>query len=157
MQHARLELHKRRTAIARAFDEAEDQDPASFARALLVRHACILVSGLLERSLDDALNNYALRNASPRFRRFVQRRLGEHNNLNSERILEILSAFDVLWRDHIAAFIDGERLEAINSVYGLRNSIAHGRDVSLNLSSMQRYADLVVEVLDEVFALLGCT
>jgi hypothetical protein len=155
--YARLELYRRRTAIARACDEARNLDPASFARALLVRHLCILVSGFLERSIDDALNNYAASNASPRFSRFVERRLGDHNNLNSEKILKILEDFDVFWRNHIEDFIDDERLEAINSIYGLRNSIAHGRDVSLSLGSMLRYADRVDEVIDEIFALLGCT
>lgn len=117
------------------------------------RYITVLVSGYLEVSVQSTLDLYAQKRSSPSVASFVSDRLEGFVNLNSDRIGQLLGAFDSSWRESFETFLDEEKKAAVNSVVGLRNTIAHGRDTGVTLGSIQRYyqqCDLVVSFIENL-------
>ncbi|MBV8581462.1 MAG: hypothetical protein JOZ86_12630 [Candidatus Eremiobacteraeota bacterium] len=156
MRRARLELHRRRLRLESVFNAAEPLSSIAETKSLLTRYLCVLLSGFIERSVKDAINNYATRKSSPEFVRFVDKRTRRSVNYGAERLIALLSDFDETWENDLRTFLDVRREEALNSVKSLRNRIAHGDDVSLGYAQMRDYTNAVYEVIDHVYDLLGC-
>ena len=112
------------------------------------RYLCVLTAGLLETGMRAILEEYVRRNADERVRsRFAGRREWGRNPDRGE-IVGTLKSFDERWGNEISAFLSGRLGHDVNSVMNNRNRIAHGGDVELGPTDMERYFEGVVEVIE---------
>ena len=118
------------------------------------RYLCVLTAGLLETGMRAILEEYVRRNADERVRsRFASRREWGRNPDRGE-IVGTLKSFDRRWGNEISAFLSGRLGDDVNSVMNNRNRIAHGGDVELGPTDMERYFEGVVEVIEYVDGLV---
>jgi hypothetical protein len=74
-------------------------------------------------------------------------------NPYSYRIETLIGSFDQLWKDRLTEFLTPERVEAINSVVGLKNNIAHGGEATVTYLTIKSYYELsqgVIEFLTDL-------
>ena len=115
------------------------------------RYLCVLVSGYLEKSIAELMLEHARNNGSLTLQRFVEKRTRRFANANFERLLDLLSSFDQDWCRDLGA----EHKDAVDSVVGLRNSIAHGGMVGVTYQRVAEYHARVQLVVDRIAALCG--
>ena len=146
-----VELRRRRidAVFSRAVSLAEHSDAAQL-QADFARHLCVLVSGFVERSVVDLVLAYADDKTARQVLSLLDASLRRVSNLDTERVLQVVGSLDAGWRQRLEAFITDQHRQALNSVVGLRNDIAHGGGGSLSLGQVQRYWVSVQEVIEEV-------
>lgn len=123
-------------------------------RAEITKYLCVLSSGLLEVSVRDILNRYAIRRSSESIQRFIASRLSDLQSAKVGNIMELLQAFDPgaaeVWRKSLS----DEQTASIDSIVNNRHQIAHGRSIGLSFDVFQRYnlhANQALEKLEKVF------
>ena len=116
------------------------------------RYLCVQVSGFLETSIQTVLSDYARCQSSKHVSRFVDAQVGRFQNLNMERILNLVGQFDPDWEKELRIATEDEPKDAVDSVVANRNRIAHGEDVGITFGRVSRYYDnakLVVDLLQK--------
>lgn len=112
------------------------------------RYLCILVSGFLENALKELYGTYAQNKAQPRVANFVKARLETFRNPNMERVLQLANSFSPEWREALERAAGSKVKDAVDSIAGNRNSIAHGRSVGLTYSRMYDYYKTALKLVD---------
>jgi hypothetical protein len=112
------------------------------------RYLCILVSGFLETSVQAVLREYARDKASPNVQNCVESRLKQLQNAKMHKILELLGAFSPEWRNGFESATKGECADAVNSVVGLRNNLAHGDSAAITLSRIAEHYKGVLKAIE---------
>ena len=102
------------------------------------RYLCILVSGYLETSIKEILSEYTRRRADPTVRNYVETQLEWFQNPSLEKVAQLLGAFDKSAVSTIDA-LDQSTKDAVNSINNNRNSIAHGRNVGIGITTLAGY------------------
>ena len=109
------------------------------------------MSGFVEKSVTELLVAFAGREGSPVLQGYVEKSLRRRSaNVNKERLLQLLGAFDADWRTEYDAFVTDEREAALNSVVTLRNGIAHGEFSTLSLGRMREYWRSIEKIIDHL-------
>lgn len=129
-------------------DEADLQMRSDFARYL-----CVLVSGYVEKSIQELAHHWTRRSAAPSATSYVGRELSFFQNAKSEAILTLVGSFDPIWRKRLESDYSDE-LQAVNSVVGNRHQIAHGGTASVSYAWVKEYYDRVqrlIDVLQDMF------
>ena len=114
----------------------------------MAKYLCVLVSGFLERSVEDVLVRHSSQ-ARPTVSRYIERTL-RIGNLNTERLCQLLAHFDEAWPNALAAELSNGGKDAIDSVHGLRNQVAHGTDVGLSLATITDYHQRIGRIVDRI-------
>jgi hypothetical protein len=124
----RQSLQQIETVIRRAGAQSDD-----FLAAQVAQHVCVRLSGTLENAVRQNVIRMISPSSHPRALRYVSRRLSEFQNPKPGKIEELFEAFDKDWLSKLQAFWEPEVKDAIGSIVGQRNIIAHGgaTDVSL--------------------------
>jgi hypothetical protein len=112
------------------------------------RYLCVLVSGFLEQALTELVVEHARRTGGPSLVRYVHSRMRRHSNVNTQRLLELAGSFHQDWRVDLERYIVDERKAAIDSVVDLRNTIAHGRQTSVTMTTVRGYYEHVKDVVE---------
>lgn len=158
----RAEVQRMRDRIDRAFSLI-DQIPLDQyeLRSLLAKLLCIFVSGFLERAVRELAMERCRKSSDRTVQSFVSSQLAKFTNPNTERILQLVGSFDLKSRESAELFIVDEKKEAINSINGLRNAIAHGDDLeTLTYVRIKGYYDSldpVIRFLADIFDPLPAT
>lgn len=118
-------------------------------RSDVVRHLCVLVSGVLQKSTIELL----LAHSTPRTRKTVVRYVAEQlkwfRNPLPGTLLDLLGNFDLELKEETKTFLAVDnRHTSVLSVVKLRNRIVHGEDVILGESDLRSYHEAVVEVIE---------
>ncbi len=113
-----------------------------------VKYLCILSSGHIENSIRHIYGQYAENKSHENIANYINSNLRKFQNPTTEKIVNLTSAFSKEWGDELNKFISEEMETSINSIVGLRNSIAHGQSVTVTFSSMQRYWENTIKVLE---------
>ena len=95
------------------------------------RYLCILVTGFLEKSVEQAILNYVDSQGNHRLSSYVAETLRSGRSMRAETIFKIVGDFDEQWKSLLVLKLTLRHREAIGSVYASRNKIAHGEDVDL--------------------------
>src|SRR5271166_3563423 len=103
----------------------------------MARYLCVLVSGYVERALPELSIEWCRRQSGPTVVKYASTHLRRVQNLNAEGLRQVLRAFEASWGDALDTDYP-EEISALNSIYGNRNQIAHGGDVGLTLTQVQR-------------------
>ena len=112
------------------------------------RYLCVLVSGFIEAAVAELAIEHCRSRADVRVNRYAARQLARLQNLKTERLLQLMGAFDPDWLNDLERFVDGPRKDAIDSVIDLRNKIAHGDSVGLSYQRISEYYERVKEVVE---------
>ena len=124
------------------------QDEA--ASAALSRFGTILACGFVDRAVE-AIVIERLSNASGhRALKFIKARLSRGTNYNSGKIVELLGLFDEEWQEAFKSFLaahDKEK-ESLNSLYSVRNAVAHGRSSDISYRVLKERVEDVKAVID---------
>ena len=119
------------------------------------RYLCILVTGFLEKAVEQAILNYVDSQGNHRLSSYVAETLRSSRSMRAETILKIVGDFDEQWKSNLALKLTPRHREAIGSVYASRNKIAHGEDVDLPYRQVSSDYALVREAvgfIEEIIA-----
>ena len=111
------------------------------------KYLCVLVAGFIEKSFAEMMLEHARRCGSPSLQRYVEQNTSKFTNANCAKIGQLLGAFDPTWRIQIEAYLVDERKAAVDSIYSLRNNIAHGVSVGVTYASVRQYFAKVCDVV----------
>ena len=138
--------------LGATFDRASAFSENPTALADYARYLCILVSGFIERAVDDIFHEYVGERSHPSIHRYAQRNI-RSRNVNTERLFQILAQFDPDWATQLQSNLSPAQIAAINSIHGNRNRIAHGEDSDLTFHQVRSDYEMIKEVialLDEI-------
>lgn len=115
-----------------------------------VKYLCILSSGHIENSIRYIYGTYAKNKSHQNIANYIQNNLRRFQNPNTEKIINITSAFNKDWGKNLEKYISDsdEMKSSINSIIGLRNLIAHGESVTVTYSSLEKYWKNTIKVLE---------
>jgi hypothetical protein len=116
-------------------------------RSDFARYLCILVSGFVENAVAALTMSYCRDRSQPAVANYAGTQLRRLQNLNSERLLQVVGAFEQQWREDLHTFLEGPRKDALDSILGLRNQIAHGASVGLTYVRIKEYYTRVKEIV----------
>jgi hypothetical protein len=111
------------------------------------RYLCIRVCGLVDVAVNFIISSYVTRHAPQELNRFAFRTLGRHQNLKSERLVELIGQFHEAWASDLKVFLTEHRRDALNSLVDNRNSIAHGASVDITHERVREYYLPVLELI----------
>lgn len=124
------------------------------------KYLCILVSGYIEESLRILLETYcANHTSSPCIKQFISKEIKGMTNCHTQKIISILSKFNVDWGKNFTIEIEaessqGEKIKiCIDSIVNNRNLIAHGKSTGITYSKVLDHYKSVkkaVEVLEKI-------
>jgi hypothetical protein len=151
-----VEIRSRRDRISSQFAliEAEKDKVDVRLLSLFANQMALRCAGLVEKSVQLILAEYARRRANPEIARFVQRQAEWENSLNCEKIEKLLDRFNKdWWRDIEASTTEESRL-AIDSLKNIRDQLAHGGENGTGLVSILSYHIASSQLVDQLSALL---
>jgi RiboL-PSP-HEPN len=110
----------------------------------------VLVAGFLEQAMIEVALEHVRTHSQISIQRHVDSRLRRFTSANTNKIIELLGSFDADWRLDLERYIVDEYKDAVDSVVGLRHTIAHGRYVGVTMVGVRDYYDRVKNVVDHV-------
>lgn len=116
-------------------------------RADFARYLCVLVAGFVETAVASLATAYCRQRSQPPVGNYAAAQLARLQNLNSDRLGQVISAFEPAWGKDLTLFMEGSRKDALDSVLSLRNQIAHGRSVGLTYVRIQEYYSRIKEII----------
>ncbi len=112
------------------------------------RYLCILVSGFLEKAIQELAMECCRRMASGAARSFAIAQLDRSRNPSVDAMVTFVGSFSPQWRDSLEAFLTEERRDAIGSIVSLRNDAAHGGSAGITYARVSEYYTRVRETVD---------
>ena len=115
------------------------------------RYLCVMAAGFLENSLQEIYSDFVWKSSSPYVARYVDARLRRIYNPNAQRFVDTAGNFDRAWGQQLEEFLaesSAVRKNAIDSIMGNRNQIAHGGTSQISVSRVREYLEHSVEVLE---------
>ena len=109
------------------------------------RYLCVLTAGYIEESLRLLLLDFVSKNSSIEIQRFVEREINYITNCKTERIIEVLTKFNVAWATKFSdeikdkSPIDKEIKDSLDSIVSNRHLIAHGKSSGLSYVTVKNY------------------
>ena len=120
--------------LKEAFKRASGVDGLNPLSEDLACYLVILVAGWMEQSAFELAREICRRDASGPVLSFSLSHLDRTRNARLDEMLAIVGRFDKGWRDQLDGFITSEKRDAVNSIVGLRNQVAHGKPWTQNAS-----------------------
>lgn len=122
-------------------------------KSYLAKYLTVIISGIYEESIRTIITEWVSKRGSPEIGKFVNSAMEYWSmNPNIEKIVKILNKFDNQWGREIIQ-LPQKNKDAINSIVGQKNNIAHGRPSSITLVDIKDYFDnsrCVIEKIDEI-------
>lgn len=115
----------------------------------------IWASGYLEKVCQEILTRYTARGARPEVTRYVKGRLARFNNPNMEKIAQLVSGFDKETGAGLRKWAEGPVTESVNSIYGLRNQIAHGELPTVSVRQIIAHFRYARELANRLAEMMG--
>jgi len=119
-------------------------------------YLCIRVSGFLETSIRSIYIEYCSDKSHPNISKYVASNLESNRsqNMKPENILSLAMAFNEDWKRKLEIYMSEDgRKEAIESVINIRNSAAHGGNMSVSYARVDDYYEKIWEVIQFIIEL----
>lgn len=114
----------------------------------LNRYLCVRVAGFLERALVECARSYCSSSAWGGGLNFSLSWLDRGPNPRADEIVRMVNRFDRTWANDLQSLLgDDDRGTRINSLLGIRNDIAHGKNQGVSRTQAWEYYSLVNEVI----------
>lgn len=146
----RAEINRLKQKLDSTFSRVNSLGDNLELRSDFAKYLCILVSGYLEKSLVEIVQDHARGCGAPTLQRFVEQQTKRFTNANSHKILELLGSFNQDWRNQIDQFLKDDLKDAVDSIVALRNAIAHGNSVGLTYQRISDYYGRVQTVIEKI-------
>lgn len=129
-------------ASAKGLDEQIQAD--------LARHGAVLICGFVERCVEIVVLERLSYRAHPRVINFVKSHFKRGTNYDCEAIRGLLERLELDWANKFKLFMsdNSNLVSALESVYTLRNSIAHGGAASRGISGVIELYDGAQKIVD---------
>jgi hypothetical protein len=98
---------------------------------------------------------YAEAHARAEITNYVSQSVSYTRTPNFERVRQFCGAFNQAWREVLDNRVKEDQKAALNSIYNIRNTLAHGDDYPLSLGIMTDYYKrvlILLDVLEDIFA-----
>lgn len=141
------EVVRRKQRLDNLFKQVAEYFHDPELQAHWARYLCVLVSGYIEVSIRMVYSAYAKKRAHETVAVYVERQLSEFRNPNMERILAIAGSFSSVWEAQLREKTEGELKDAVDSIVANRHKIAHGDDVAITYTRVQKYYQDAEKVL----------
>jgi hypothetical protein len=115
--------------------------PEDEIKSRLAEYLCIRSSGLLENIIKQLVHEYMSTSAPREVQDYVNSKLKSVTNLDHNKLKAFLFSFSKEWHDEYDSFITTEVAESLNSIYGLRNSLAHGGTNAVSYKGIKTHYD----------------
>lgn len=122
--------------------------------ALFSNQMAIRSAGLVEKSVQMILAEYARRRSNSEIARFVQRQAEWENSLNCDKIEKLLDRFNKDWWRSLVETTSEESRLAVDSLKNIRDQLAHGGDNGTGLVNIRAYFQASSSLIDELSELL---
>jgi hypothetical protein len=151
-----LQLVSRYKKLTDFIDTACSMDDGDPTGDQLRRFGAVLVCGYVERSIEIIVVERLKKKAQPQVLNFVKSHFKRGTNFKCAAIRQLLTRFDEDWAKSFDDWVQNndQRVAGIESIYYVRNSVAHGGTVGIKKASLLRYAEDAKVVVDQV---LVCT
>jgi hypothetical protein len=148
---ARTEINRLKKSLTDLYDRCNQLDSSSEISGDMNRYLCVRVSGFLEQSLLAAARSLCEKRSSGEALRFSLSWLERAPNPRADEIIKLVSRFDSKWAQELEILLsEDERRTRVNSLLGIRNDIAHGKNQGVSKRQALEYYNLVVEIIDWV-------
>lgn len=150
----RPQIQSRIDQIERYIARALQGDVPEDIQASLAQFGAVLVCGFVERSVEIVITERLSHRAHDRVLSFIKSHFRRGTNYDCEAIAQLLNRFDSAWYRKFSDFVDknADVKEGLSSVYGVRNTIAHGGTNSLALKRVRELFEIskrVVQAMDD--------
>jgi hypothetical protein len=128
-------------------------DPRDFAdpevAGDLARYLCVRVSGFLEQATVVILRSHCEKNSWGTVYQFAASWLDRAPNLSSVALIKLVKRFGNQAATELEQFLaEEERGSSLNSLIGLRNDIAHGKQQGMSREQAWDYFKVVEDVIE---------
>lgn len=111
-------------------------------RAWLAQIMTVWASGYLESTCRNELSSYASRKGGhPHVVNFVVKYIDNFRNPKMGKILALIRRFDGGLATQLEANVDAHIRESVNSIVGIRNLVAHGRQSTVTIARISEHFD----------------
>ena len=146
----RAEVDRLKRRLDATFERVRAADIDTELRSDLAKYLCVLVSGYIEKAVEEFILEHARRTGAPTLQRFVSSKTKYFPNPKAKAIQELLGSFDPKWRQELQNFLADGSNEAVDSIVNLRNQIAHGISVGLSYHNICSYYQQAQSVVDQI-------
>jgi hypothetical protein len=117
--------------------------------AQLRRFGSALICGFVERSVEIIILERLKKRAHERVLNFIKAHFERGINFKCSAIHDLLARFDHGWAARYDNWMsENERhVEALKSIYAIRNSVAHGGTMNTSAAALESYAHAAYEVV----------
>lgn len=145
----RAEIARLRKDLDALVTRANAADAGSEEEADLNRYACVRLSGFLERSIASCMRALVERESFARGQTFALSWTERSPNPRADEILKLVRRFDGGWADELEQYLaEDERGSRVNSLLGIRNDVAHGRNQGVSRIRLLEYHNLVSDLVE---------
>lgn len=134
----RAEVRRRKQQLDATFAHVEGAALSPELISHFSRYLCVLVSGHVEQSIKELIAQYVRTKSSPQIQRFMGQRMRRVQNIDLDRLKELLESFDPAWWQALALSRPDELL-ALDSFAAVRNGVSHGADSGITLGTIRQY------------------
>lgn len=147
MQH---ELTGRLVALKAYVDMVSSSHAPEDLKSYLFRFGTVLMCGTIERCVEIIVLNRLAHKAHPRILRFVKSHFKKGTNFDCRAVKQLLERFDPAWADKWSEYVNGspDVDERINSLYAVRNSVAHGGSQSIGSARLKELYQITEQYVD---------
>jgi hypothetical protein len=114
----------------------------------LARYLCVRVSGFLEQATQVILRDYCAKNSWGSVQTFAHSWLDRMPNLSAEALVGLIKRFDAEIAEELHEFLNlEERGTRLNSLIGIRNDVAHGKNQGVSRDQAWGYFEIVDQII----------
>lgn len=148
----RLSINSRLNDFRLFLSRIEQKDVPEDVKSSLYKFSAIRLCGHLEQCVKIVILERIKSRAHPKLISYVKSNFKSGANLRCTDIVDLLNRFDIVWGKNLESFVKKrpDIKEAIESIYSIRNPIAHGTDASLGRKTLSNYFLLIEELIEEV-------
>ena len=146
-RRGRLEIDRIKRQLDSTFARINTIDVGELElRSDFSRYLCVLVSGYIEKSVQELAHQLARRSSATPVARYVGEQISWFQNARADKLLNLVGSFDPDWRDTLERDF-GDELAAVNSIVGNRHQIAHGGTASVSYAGIKEYYEQVQRLI----------
>ncbi|WP_245871278.1 HEPN domain-containing protein [Asanoa hainanensis] len=115
----------------------------------LGQYLCLRVSGYLEQAVAVILRDYCSKNSWGFAQQFAHSWIDRMPNLNADALTKMVRRFNGVWAERLDGFLaEEERRTSLNSLVGIRNGVAHGKQQGLSRKRAWEYFEVVEAIVE---------
>ncbi len=151
MSQRQSEAWRLKQRLDATFERIRSEDIESIElQADFAKYLCVLISGYLERSIIEIVQEHARQNGSLTLARFVEAKTKRFTNARPQKIKELLDSFDQEWGREIEGFLNAGMGESVSTIISNRHQIAHGFSSDITISQVQNHYKDIQKIVDKV-------